>query len=280
VFGHFVAVAGVSMEVRPGEVVGLLGANGAGKTTLIRMLLGLQRASAGEVTLLGEPPSRRTRGRIGYVPQGLGLYDDLTAAENMAFAAAAFGVHPPALPPDIAAPGAVPAGVLPLGLQRRLAFAQALAHDPGLLILDEPTSGVDPLGRARLWDTIARTAERGAGVLVSTHYLEEAGECDRLIVMSAGSVVASGTVAQITGTARVTLVQTDDWADAFGCLTAAGIPVALHGQALRARAAEPEVAAVLRAGGLGSASLSRAPATLEEIFFDLASRAGKVTVPA
>ena len=98
--------------------------------------------------------------------------------------------------------------------------------------------------------------------------------------MSAGSVVASGTVAQITGTARVTVVQTDDWVDAFGRLTAAGIPVALHGQALRVRAAESEVAAVLRAGGLGSASLSRAPATLEEIFFDLASRAGKETVPA
>ena len=118
-FGHFVAVASVSLGVRPGEVVGLLGANGAGKTTLIRMLLGLQRASSGEVTLFDEPPSRRTRRRIGYVPQGLGLYDDLSAAENMAFAAAAYGVGPTAPPPDIAAAGPVPAGLLPLGLQRR-----------------------------------------------------------------------------------------------------------------------------------------------------------------
>ena len=127
------------------------------------MLLGLQRASSGEVTLFGEPPSRRTRRRIGYVPQGLGLYDDLSAAENMAFATAAYGIGPTAPPPDIAAAGPVPAGLLPLGLQRRLAFAQALAHEPDLLILDEPTSGVDPLGRARLWDTIARAAAAGPG---------------------------------------------------------------------------------------------------------------------
>jgi ABC-2 type transport system ATP-binding protein len=279
-FGRFVAVAGVSLGVRPGEVVGLLGANGAGKTTLIRMLLGLQRASSGEVTLFGRPPSRRTRRRIGYVPQGLGLYDDLSAAENMAFAAAAYGVGPTAPPPDVAAAGPVPAGLLPLGLQRRLAFAQALAHGPDLLILDEPTSGVDPLGRARLWDTIARAAAGGAGVLVSTHYLEEAGECDRLIVMAAGAVVATGTVAEIVGTARVTVVQTDDWAAAFSRLAAAGIPAALAGTTLRVRGPVAPIAAALRAGGPGSARLVQAPATLAEIFFSLAAESGRERVPA
>ena len=279
-FGHFVAVDGVSLSVRPGEVVGLLGANGAGKTTLIRMLLGLQRASSGAVTLFGEPPSRRTRRRIGYVPQGLGLYDDLSAAENMAFAAAAYGVGPTAPPPDVAAAGPVPAGLLPLGLQRRLAFAQALAHGPDLLILDEPTSGVDPLGRARLWDTIARAAAAGAGVLVSTHYLEEAGECDRLIVLAAGAVVAAGTVAEIVGTARVTVVQTDDWAAAFSRLAAAGIPAALAGTTLRVRGPVAPIAAALRAGGPSSARLVQAPATLAEIFFSLAAESGKERVPA
>jgi ABC-2 type transport system ATP-binding protein len=279
-FGHFVAVDGVSLGVRPGEVVGLLGANGAGKTTLIRMLLGLQRASSGAVTLFGEPPSRRTRCRIGYVPQGLGLYDDLSAAENMAFAAAAYGVGPTAPPPDVAAAGPVPAGLLPLGLQRRLAFAQALAHGPDLLILDEPTSGVDPLGRARLWDTIARAAAAGAGVLVSTHYLEEAGECDRLIVLAAGAVVAAGTVAEIVGSARVTVVQTDDWAAAFSRLAAAGIPAALAGTTLRVRGPVAPIAAALRAGGLSSARLVQAPATLAEMFFSLAAESGKERVPA
>jgi ABC-2 type transport system ATP-binding protein len=279
-FGQFVAVAGVSLGVRPGEVVGLLGANGAGKTTLIRMLLGLQRASSGEVTLFDQPPSRRTRRRIGYVPQGLGLYDDLSAAENMAFAAAVYGVGPTAPPPDVAAAGPVPAGLLPLGLQRRLAFAQALAHGPDLLILDEPTSGVDPLGRARLWDTIARAAAAGAGVLVSTHYLEEAGECDRLIVMATGAVVAAGTVAEIVGTTRVTVVQTDDWAAAFSRLAAAGIPAALAGTTLRVRGPVAPIAAALRAGGLSSARLVQAPATLEEIFFSLTADSGRERVPA
>jgi ABC-2 type transport system ATP-binding protein len=276
-FGRFTAVREVSLEVRPSEVVGLLGANGAGKTTLIRMLLGLQRASAGRVALLGELPSRRTRSRIGYVPQGLGLYDDLTAAENMAFATAAFGRQTAALPADVARLGRVPAGLLPLGAQRRLAFAQALAHEPDLLILDEPTSGVDPLGRARLWDTIARAAAGGAGVLVSTHYMEEAGECDRLVVMAAGEVVAAGTVAEIIGAARVTVVQTDEWAAAFGRLSAAGLPATLAGRTLRVRAPEADVAAALRPDGTESASLSRAPATLEEFFFGLA---GKETVSA
>jgi len=274
-FGSFVAVRDVSVEIRPGEVVGLLGANGAGKTTLIRMLLGLQHASAGRVALLGQLPSRLTRSRIGYVPQGLGLYDDLTGAENMAFAAAVFGSERCDLPPDIARQRAVPVGLLPLGLQRRLAFAEALSHDPDLLILDEPTSGVDPLGRARLWDTIGRAAAAGAGVLVSTHYMEEAGECDRLIVMATGEVVAEGTVGEIIGGARVTLVQTDEWRAAFARLAAAGIPATLSGQSLRVPGASAaDVAAALRDGGAGtaSASMSEAPATLEERFFELAVR--------
>jgi ABC-2 type transport system ATP-binding protein len=282
-FGHLTAVRDVSIEIRPGEVVGLLGANGAGKTTLIRMLLGLQHASAGRVALLGQPPSRRTRSRIGYVPQGLGLYDDLTAAENMAFAAAVFGSEHYELPPDIARQSAVPVGLLPLGLQRRLAFAEALSHDPGLLILDEPTSGVDPLGRARLWDTIGRAAAGGAGVLVSTHYMEEAGECDRLIVMAAGEVVAAGTAGGIVGGAQVTVVQTDAWAAAFARLAEAGIAATLAGQTLRVPGVSAaEVAAALGAGDARTASarLLQAPATLEERFFELAAGAGQRAVPA
>jgi len=137
-FGHFVAVDQVDLEVRPGEVVGLLGANGAGKTTLIRLLLGLLRPSGGEIRLFGEPPSRHTRRRIGYVPQGLGLYDDLTPAENLAFSAAAFGEGPgaTALPAPLRRYGGTVVGALPLGVQRTAAFAEALAHRPDLLVLD------------------------------------------------------------------------------------------------------------------------------------------------
>ncbi len=281
-FGSFTAVKDVSIQVRSGEIVGLLGANGAGKTTLIRMLLGLIPASAGQVLLLGESPGRETRRRIGYVPQGLGLYEDLTPAENMEFATAVFGVRAGSevrLSESLARPGRsrIPVGRLPLGIQRRAAFAQALAHEPDLLILDEPTSGVDPLGRARLWQAIADAVQAGAGALVSTHYMEEAGECDRLIIMADGSVVAAGTVAEIIGQAEVTVVEAADWAAAFARLEQAGLPVSLAGRVLRVPGASPdEVRRVLPDG----CHVGTEPATLEERFFDLVLASGRRGVPA
>ena len=276
-FGSTTAVRDVSIEVQPGEIVGLLGANGAGKTTLIRMLLGLIPATAGEVRLLGVPPSRATRRRIGYVPQGLGLYDDLTAAENMAFAAAVFGASAASVPAQgTVSRVALPVGQLPLGLQRRVAFAQALAHRPDVLILDEPTSGVDPLGRTRLWQTIATAVQSGAGALVSTHYMDEAQECDRLIIMADGMVVAAGTVQQIIGDARVTVVDTDDWATAFGLLERAGLPVSLAGRTLRVPGASPdEVRQVLSAGY----HVHTEAGTLEERFFELLRASSGDRVP-
>jgi ABC-2 type transport system ATP-binding protein len=280
-FGDFTAVRDVSVSVRSGEIVGLLGANGAGKTTLIRMLLGLIPPTAGQVRLLGAAPSRPTRRRIGYVPQGLGLYEDLTAAENMDFTAAVFGQKALTLPADLTDRSGVLVGSLPLGLQRRMAFAQALAHAPDLLILDEPTSGVDPLGRARLWQTIGAAARAGAGVLVSTHYMEEAGECDRLIIMADGEVVAEGAADQIIGGAQVTVVEAADWAEAFGCLERAGLQVSLAGRTLRVPGASP--ADVGRAlGDAGPAEKGRwrvyeERATLEERFFELAQRTSQYT---
>ena len=269
-FGRFVAVDTVDLRLGGGEVVGLLGANGAGKTTLIRMLLGLLPVSAGEVRLFGEPPSRGTRQRIGYLPQGLGLYDDLTAAENLAFSAAVFGQGTSrALPAALRPYGRTLVGELPLGVQRRVAFAEALAHRPDLLILDEPTSGVDPLARARLWETIGEAAAAGAGVLVTTHYLDEAGECGRLVIMADGRVVARGTAAEITGSARVTVVETGAWAAAFDALEAAGLAAALVGGSLRVPGVPPYVVASAL-GGI-DARVSEAPTTLEERFFQLTS---------
>jgi ABC-2 type transport system ATP-binding protein len=269
-FGRSVAVDGVDLRVDRGEVVGLLGANGAGKTTLIRMLLGLLQVSEGEVRLFGEPPSRRTRQRIGYLPQTLGLYDDLTAAENLAFSAAVFGGDTSrALPAALRPYGRRLVGDLPLGVQRRVAFAEALAHRPDLLILDEPTSGVDPLARARLWETIGEAAAAGAGVLVTTHYMDEAGECGRLVIMADGRVVSRGTAAEITGNARVTVVETDAWARAFGALEAAGLRTALVGRTLRVPGAPPDV--VRRVLGGMDTRVSEAPTTLEERFFQITS---------
>jgi len=290
-FGRVTAVRDVSVEVRPGEVVGLIGANGAGKTSLIRMLIGLIPATSGQVRLLGEAPSRGTRRRLGYVPQGLGLYEDLTAAENLAFASAVFGTRatashqrPRRRSVGLGRERGIPVGELPVGLQRRAAFAQALAHDPDLLILDEPTSGVDPLGRARLWQTIGDAISAGAGALVSTHYLEEATECDRLIIMADGEVVADGTAATIIGDTKVTVVETARWAAAFTRLEQAGLPVALAGRTLRLPGVTPaEVREVLSGpapawqdGATATAPayrISIAPATLEERFFELASAA-------
>ena len=264
--GRSTAVSQVDLRVDPGEIVGLLGANGAGKTTLIRLLLGLLHPSAGQVALFGSPPSRDTRRRIGYVPQGLGLYDDLTAAENLEFSAQVFGTGAAAAPP-LGFRARTVVGSLPLGAQRRVAFAQALSHQPDLLILDEPTSGVDPLGRARLWETITDAAAGGAGVLVTTHHLEEAAECSRLVIMADGQVVAEGSAAQIIGSARVTVVKARSWADAFTALEQAGLPTALAGRSLRVPGVPPgEVRAAL--AGI-AADLDDAPATLEEAFFQL-----------
>ena len=260
-FGDFVAVDAVDLTVEAGEVVGVLGANGAGKTTLMRLILGLLAPTAGTVLLFGLPPSRETRRRIGYVPQGLGLYRDLTAAENLAFAAAAFGIPAQAPPP---ATGGAVVGRLPLGLQRQVAFAAALQHRPELLILDEPTSGVAPLTRARFWDRIREQAAGGVAVLITTHYMDEARQADRLVLMARGRVVAQGGEGDIVAGAQAVVVRTAAWSDAFAALEAAGLAASLAGRDIRLPGADPgRVAEVLAAAGVPAEATS-APATLEE----------------
>jgi ABC-2 type transport system ATP-binding protein len=303
-FGAFTAVDGVDLGVAAGEVVGLLGANGAGKTTLIRMLLGLLPPSAGSVRLFSQPPSRAVRRRIGYLPQGLGLYDDLTVAENLAFSGTVYGGARD-VPGSLRRYADTCVRDLPLGVTRRVAFAQVLAHSPELLLLDEPTPGVGPLERARLWETIGSAAAGGAGVIVSTHYMEEAEECSRLVVLAAGRVVAAGTAAQIVGDARTVVVASADWAAVLRALDAAGLRTVLAGadpggadpggaDPGGADPGGPELGGPelggpdpggteLRVPGADVGQVSRAltgtahvrireePATLEERFFDLAA---------
>ncbi len=273
-FGRQDAVRSVDLDVEPGEVVGLLGANGAGKTTLIRLALGLLRPTGGSVQLFDRRPSRDTRYRLGYLPQGLGLYDDLTVWENLSFAARAFGhaLEAELLDPEILAARSALVRDLPLGLRRRVAFAAALAHEPELLVLDEPTSGVEPLARARLWETIRDAADRGVGVLATTHHMSEASECDRLVVLVAGRVAAAGSVAAIVGDLRTVVVEADRWESAFSALDAAGQPVALVGRSLRVPGVPAErVDAALRAAGV-TARLSVTPATFDEAFVSIARR--------
>jgi ABC-2 type transport system ATP-binding protein len=267
-FGPFTAVSEAGLAVGRGEVVGLLGANGAGKTTLIRLLLGLLRPSDGIIRLFGEAPSIRTRRRVGYVPQTLGLYAGLTVAENWTFTAAAFRNSGAPLPEGISARKDELVGNLPLGAQRQVAFAVALAHQPELLILDEPTSGVGPLGGARLWEGIRRAASEGAGVLVTTHNMEEAEQCDRLVIMAGGKVVARGTTQEIIGDRKVAEVRCDDYNRTFAVLDASNLPVQVHGTTLRVGGDTETAARLLSRSGI-EATIEMVPADLEEAFVAL-----------
>jgi len=269
-FGAFTAVDDVTLRVMPGEVVGLLGANGAGKTTLIRMLLGLLATTVGEVELFGGRPDRERRRRLGYTPQGLGLYDDLTVQENLAFSAQAYEVSPPELPEALRPVADRLIAQLPLGLQRQVAFLSALSHDPEVLVLDEPTSGVDALARANLWDTIREQAEKGVGVLVSTHNMAEAEQCDRLLLMSNARLVAQGSEADIIGSTTAVAVRTSAWARAFAALNEAGQPVMLAGRDVRVADADADqVRKVLADAGV-TAEVTGVPATIEERMMALA----------
>ncbi|MEJ6487566.1 ATP-binding cassette domain-containing protein [Nostoc punctiforme UO1] len=209
VFGNFQAVKSVNVEVRYGEIFGLLGANGAGKTTTIKMLCGLLAASGGKISLGGETGNLRSvelRQRIGYMSQKFTLYDDLTILENLEFYSGVYGI-PPKLRREkidwvIATCGLegqenMITGQLPGGWKQRVAFGASVMHEPNILFLDEPTSGVDPLARRQFWKLINDFARNGTAILVTTHYLEEAEQCNRMSFMVAGETVAEGSPSQI-----------------------------------------------------------------------------------
>ena len=204
-FGSFTAVKGVSLQVKYGEIYGLLGANGAGKTTMIKMLCGLLEPTGGKMELAGERGNLRSpeiRERIGYMSQKFSLYDDLSIRENLEFFAGVYGI------PEnernekrgwvlefsgLRGKQEQITGTLPGGWKQRVAFGAAISHEPSILFLDEPTSGVDPLARRAFWRMINNLADQGTAILVTTHYLEEAEQCNRLGFMVAGELVAQGT---------------------------------------------------------------------------------------
>ena len=272
-FGTTTAVDNVTLTVDSGEIVGLLGANGAGKTTVMRMLMGLLSPTAGEVSLFGAVPSRKSRLRVGYLPQGLGLYPDLTVRENLKFTQHAFGgvanVAASTMDSDVAAEANTIVRSLPLGLRRRVAFTMTVQHHPELLVLDEPTSGVDPLNRARLWQTIRDIADSGVAVLVSTHFTEETQNCDRLIMLHEGQVRASGTQQEIIGARTAIRVVTDAWERVFTALDEHNIAVSLHGKDLRViGVSSAEVAEIIEKTNI-SVTLSEVPASFDEVFVEL-----------
>lgn len=190
-FGDFEALKGVSFAVSPGEIVGLIGANGAGKSTSMRIILGLEAASSGQVSVLGQRPgSLQARKLLGYVPQFVGLAPSLSASENLSFNARQYQCQVPTQVGRWASSfGADPVANLPLSTRRMLACMNATMHAPQLLIMDEPTSGMDPLARLRLWQYLRQLAASGVGILISTHYSSEAAQCDRVVRMRAGQVI-------------------------------------------------------------------------------------------
>ncbi len=210
-FGRTCAVDGVSMEMQAGEVFGLLGPNGAGKTTTLRMAVGLNEPDTGTVTLrgVGDPCHAHVRKSIGYSPQSLCMYDELTARENLALMAGLYGLRRQQAKPmvqsaldlvGLADRADERTGVYSVGMKRRLTLASAIVHEPKLLVLDEPTAGVDPQSRNAIFDIIRSLRERGTSILYTTHFMEEAELlCDRVAILDHGRVIAVDRVEALIG---------------------------------------------------------------------------------
>jgi ABC-2 type transport system ATP-binding protein len=287
-FGDFVAVDDVTFQVEAGEILGYLGPNGSGKTTTLRMLLGLIQPTSGRSLLFGQPmpeSGESVRPRVGYMSQRFALYDELTVEENLAFYALAYGVRDPnriALMlenMDLAALAGTRAGDLPIGWRQRLALASALLHEPRLLILDEPTSGVDPISRRSFWDRIYALASDGVAALVTTHYLDEAEFCHRIGIMIDGRLRALDSADRLR---RSVLPEgaVDLWAEPLlealsEAETAPGVfRAGLAGDhlrvILRAGALEADLRAALEGKGLRGVRTERVDPSLEDVFLALA----------
>jgi ABC-2 type transport system ATP-binding protein len=289
-FGRFRAVDRVSFRVAPGEVFGLLGANGAGKTTVIKMLTGILPPSAGSGRVAGADmrgAGLAIKERIGYMSQAFSLYYDLTTAENIRLYAGIYGLDQSQTRErtewilDMAALHGhenETAGGMPMGLRQRLALGCALVHRPQILFLDEPTSGVDPLGRRKFWEILFRLSrEDGVAILVTTHYMSEAEHCDHLALMFAGHIVADASPQamkdQVGAEAGQLLeITTDRPAIALEQLVRNGYPdAALYGRRVHVLCRQPdrdrqEISRLLRAAGAGLRSVNPQPLSMEDVF--------------
>lgn len=203
-FGSIHAVDGINLSVQSGEIYGLIGPNGSGKTTLIRLIIGLLRPTSGSIRLLGEDvPNKSILAQVGYMTQGSALYEELTVHENIAFFAEMCGRMDAAWMDevielvDLQDRARSPVRTLSGGLRQRTSLACALAHRPRILLLDEPTVGVDPQLRAIFWSYFRRMADRGVTLIVSSHVMDEAERCDRLGFMRQGTFLAEGTAAEM-----------------------------------------------------------------------------------
>lgn len=242
-FGDFIAVDHINFEVGAGEVVGYLGPNGSGKTTTIRMLLGLLEPSDGKATVLGFDAfkqSEEVRARVGYMSQKFAIYNDLTVLENLTFYGGVYGITERSRIArtlelvGLTGQASTLTNSLSAGWRQRLALGIALVHEPKLLFLDEPTSGVDPTARRAFWDLIYELAEGDVTILVTTHYMDEAEYCERVGIMRAGKLLALDTPSKL----KETIIPGDVW-EVFAEPLQEGLAVL------------PEVAGVLRVGLAG-----------------------------
>ncbi len=294
-FGDFVAVDRVSFVVPAGQIFGFLGPNGAGKTTTIRMLTGLLPPSEGEAEVAGIAVARaphEVKRRIGYMSQLFSLYADLTVEENIEFFSGLYGVTGPRYRERrdwvLATAGLADlrrrmTGTLPLGQKQRLALGCALVHEPSIVFLDEPTSGVDPLSRRAFWDLIYGLARGGTTVLVSTHYMEEAEYCDRLALMNRARLVALDTPERLRSAMGVPLlaVTTDDAPAAVRVLREVpGIgDVTMFGRSVHAVVDDPDrmpgrISAALAAAGIACEGMEPIAPSLEDVFAAYVRREG------
>ncbi|MBA5868260.1 MAG: ATP-binding cassette domain-containing protein [Nitrospira sp. CR1.3] len=289
-FGTFRAVDRVSFDVKPGEIFGLLGANGAGKTTVIKMLTGILPPTGGKGWVAGAD-MRRAGGaikeRIGYMSQAFSLYLDLTVIENIRLFAGIYGLDRQETRQrmdwivdmaELTGYETDRTGKLPMGVRQRLALGCALVHRPRVLFLDEPTSGVDPIGRRRFWEILSRLArEDGVAILVTTHYMSEAEHCDQLGLMHAGRLVAEGSPADLKRqfereTGSRLEIMTDQPGRALAELTASGMARAtlsgskVHMLSLDPGRDEARIRAVLAGSGIAVEAVRTRQPSLEDVF--------------
>jgi ABC-2 type transport system ATP-binding protein len=286
-FGDFVAVDHINFEVQAGEIIGYLGPNGSGKTTTIRMLLGLLKPSDGKATVLGYDvfkQSEEIRARVGYMSQKFAIYDDLTTLENLTFYGGVYGItdkdriqHTLKLV-GLKGHESTLTGDMSTGWRQRLSLGIALVHEPKLLFLDEPTSGVDPTARRAFWDLIYELAEGGVTILVTTHYMDEAEYCERVAVMRDGKLLAMDTPTKL----KESIITGDVW-EVFvkplerGVDILAAMPgvdrVGLTGDHLRVISQQVEkdaMQSLLSSEGLNVEKIERGEPTLEDVFLTLA----------
>ncbi|MGE5662980.1 MAG: ATP-binding cassette domain-containing protein [Deltaproteobacteria bacterium] len=290
-FGDFTAVDRISFDVRAGEIFGLLGPNGAGKSTTIRMLCGILSPTSGGGTVAGfdiASAPERVKQHIGYMSQRFSLYEDLTVEENIDFYGGIYRIPPGRKAArkewvigmaGLADRRSALAGALPGGWKQRLALGCAILHEPPVLFLDEPTSGVDPISRRNFWELIHGLAAGGVTVFVTTHYMDEAEYCDRLGLVYRGELAALGTPGELKTRSmaeEVVEIVCDRPQDAVGAVAAVpGVRGAalfgrgIHATVGRADATVPAIRETLAARGVAPGRIERVAPTLEDVFVSL-----------